>query len=304
TRGRDRIDRARQARRSGVVADRRPRPLRHRRPGRGPRPRQHTSSRTAVDQRPRGGRPRRGPHRRRERRGTAGRGGRRGAGRQGGVKARDLRDMAADEVARDRADRTLVEGAAARGGGTWLFSEPQPHLHRLVDLSGLDWPAVTRHPDALEIAATCTVEQMAALSDEAEHTAAPLFRQCAEALLASWKIWKRATVGGNICLSFPAGAMISLATALDADAVIWTIDGGERRIPVADFVLGVASNALAPGEILRSIRIPLRVLNSRTVFRKIALSPLGRSGAVVIGRRDDDGSVTLSITASTVRPYL
>ncbi|MBF4476827.1 CO or xanthine dehydrogenase, FAD-binding subunit [Rhodococcus rhodochrous J3] len=216
----------------------------------------------------------------------------------------DLHNITAYDIARDRADLTFEKGAAPLGGGTWLFSEPQPHLHRLVDLSGLDWPAVTRHPDALEIAATCTVEQMAALSDEAEHTAAPLFRQCAEALLASWKIWKRATVGGNICLSFPAGAMISLATALDADAVIWTIDGGERRIPVADFVLGVASNALAPGEILRSIRIPLRVLNSRTVFRKIALSPLGRSGAVVIGRRDDDGSVTLSITASTVRPYL
>jgi len=216
----------------------------------------------------------------------------------------DLHNITAYDIARDRADLTFEDGAAPLGGGTWLFSEPQPHLHRLVDLSGLDWPAVTRHPDALEIAATCTVERLAALSDEPEWCAAPLFRQCAEALLASWKIWKRATVGGNICLSFPAGAMISLATALDADAVIWTIDGGERRIPVADFVLGVASNALAPGEILRSIRIPLRVLNSRTVFRKIALSPLGRSGAVVIGRRDDDGSVTLSITASTVRPYL
>lgn len=216
----------------------------------------------------------------------------------------DLHNITAYDIARDRADLTFEDGAAPFGGGTWLFSEPQPHLHRLVDLSGLDWPAVTRHPDALEIAATCTVEQLAALSDEAEHPAAPLFRQCAEALLASWKIWKRATVGGNICLSFPAGAMISLATALDADAVIWTTDCGERRIPVADFVLGVASNALAPGEILRSIRIPLHALNSRTAFRKIALSPLGRSGAVVIGRRDLDGSVTLSITASTVRPCL
>ncbi|MDJ0399586.1 oxidoreductase FAD-binding subunit [Rhodococcus rhodochrous] len=216
----------------------------------------------------------------------------------------DLHSITAYDIARDRADLAFEDGAAPLGGGTWLFSEPQPHLHRLVDLSGLDWPAVTRHPDALEIAATCTVERLAALSDEAEHPAAPLFRQCSEALLASWKIWKRATVGGNICLSFPAGAMISLATALDADAVIWTTDGGERRIPVADFVLGVASNALAPGEILRSIRIPLHALNSRTAFRKIALSPLGRSGAVVIGRRDDDGGVTLSITASTVRPYL
>ena len=28
---------------------------------------------------------------------------------------------------------------AVLAGGTWLFSEPQPHLRRLVDLSGLGW---------------------------------------------------------------------------------------------------------------------------------------------------------------------
>jgi len=216
----------------------------------------------------------------------------------------DLHTVTAYDIARDRSDLVFEDGAAPLGGGTWLFSEPQPHLHRLVDLSGLGWPPVTEHPDALEIAATCTVERLATLSDRSEWTAAPLFRQCAQALLASWKIWKRATVGGNICLSFPAGAMISLATALDATAVIWTVDGDERRLPVADFVRGVASNVLAPGEILRSILIPARVLNSRTAFRKIALSPLGRSGAVVVGRQDEDGAFTLAVTASTVRPHL
>lgn len=81
----------------------------------------------------------------------------------------------------------------------------QLHLHRLVDLTGLDWPAVTLTADHLEIAATCTVERLSELSTTEQWPAAPLFRQCAQALLASWKIWKSATVGGNICLSFPAG---------------------------------------------------------------------------------------------------
>ncbi|MEU5841895.1 FAD binding domain-containing protein [Rhodococcus sp. NPDC047139] len=216
----------------------------------------------------------------------------------------DLHNVIAYDIARDRSELMLDAGDAPVGGGTWLFSEPQPHLRRLVDLSGLRWPPITLHSDTLEVAATCTVEQLAALSGNHEWQAAPLFRQCAEALLASWKIWKRATVGGNICLSFPAGAMISLASALDATAEIWTIDGGERHVPVADFVRGVGSNVLTPGEILRSIRIPTQTLNSRTAFRKIALSPLGRSGSVVIGRRDDDGRVTISITAATVRPFL
>lgn len=216
----------------------------------------------------------------------------------------DLHTITAYDIAHDRADLTLGPGEALVGGGTWLFSEPQPHLHRLVDLSGLGWPSVTGTADTLEIAATCTVEHLAGLSSHTEWAAAPLFRQCAEALLASWKIWKRATVGGNICLALPAGAMISLATALDATAVIWTVDGGERQLPVAEFVRGIGVNAFAPGEVLRSIRIPTRMLHARTAFRKIALSPLGRSGAVVIGRLDLDGTTTVSVTAATARPYV
>lgn len=215
----------------------------------------------------------------------------------------DLHTITAYDLARDRTDLTIGPGEAFVAGGTWMFSEPQLHLHRLVDLTGLDWPAVTLTGDHLEIAATCTIEQLSELSTTEQWPAAPLFRQSAQALLASWKIWKHATVGGNICLSFPAGAMISLASALDAAVVVWTADGRRTCYPIDQFVTGAATNALASGDVLRSIHIPLSALESRTAFRKIALSPLGRSGAVVIGRSDADGKFTLSVTASTIRPY-
>ena len=55
---------------------------------------------------------------------------------------------------------------------------------------------------------------------------------------------------------------------------------------------------------VRSIHLPDRALQARTAFRKLALSPLGRSAAVIIGRVDLDGSFVLSVTASTVRPYV
>src|ERR1700759_957319 len=46
-------------------------------------------------------------------------------------------------------------GGARLGGGPFLFSEPQPHLRRLVDLSRTGWQPVTRTPDgSLEIAST------------------------------------------------------------------------------------------------------------------------------------------------------
>jgi CO/xanthine dehydrogenase FAD-binding subunit len=206
----------------------------------------------------------------------------------------------------------LGPGDAVLAGGTWLFSEPQPHLRRLVDLTSLGWPPITLGDNEIELSATCTVAEVSALSTQLTNSrpdwvAAPLFHQCCTALLASFKIWATATVGGNICLSFPAGAMISLASALDAELVVWRADGGDYRLPVTEFVTGSAMNRLAPGDVLRSVHLPAPALRARTAYRKLAPSPLGRSGVVVIGRRDtaaDGGRFVLSVTAATVRPYV
>jgi CO/xanthine dehydrogenase FAD-binding subunit len=206
----------------------------------------------------------------------------------------------------------LGAGDAVLAGGTWLFSEPQPQLRRLVDLTGLGWPSVTVRDDGVELAATCTVAEVSALAqrltgDRPDWRAAPLLHQCCTALLASFKIWRSATVGGNICLAFPAGAMISLATALAGVATVWRADGSDRRLPVTDVVTGAGSTALAPGEVLRSVHLPAAALRARTAYRKLAPSALGRSGVVVIGRRDtaaDGGRFVLAITAATVRPYV
>ena len=54
----------------------------------------------------------------------------------------------------------------------------------------------------------------------------------------SFKIWNAATVGGNVSMSLPAGAMIALTTALQGVCVIWPRDGGERYVPVEQFVTG------------------------------------------------------------------
>ncbi|MBV9968726.1 MAG: FAD binding domain-containing protein [Xanthobacteraceae bacterium] len=209
------------------------------------------------------------------------------------------------EVARPRNRREISDwstGDAWLAGGTWLFSEPQTSLSRLIDLSGLDWPAATLSPKGLEIAATCTVAALDALALPAEWLAAPLIGQCCRAFLASFKIWNMATVGGNICLALPAGPMISLTAALEGNCTVWTPDGGERRVAVADFVLGPQRNALRPGELLRAISLPAAVLVRRSAFRKISLSPLGRSAALLIGTLAQDDSFTLTITASTPRP--
>jgi CO/xanthine dehydrogenase FAD-binding subunit len=193
-------------------------------------------------------------------------------------------------------------GDAWLAGGTWLFSEPQTHLTRLIDLTDLKWPALTIGEAALSIAATCTVAQLDVLGCPTDWLAAPLINQCCRAFLASFKIWKTATVGGNLCMSLPAGPMISLTAALDGVCSIWKADGSERKIPVADFVIGNQCNVLAPGDLLRQIDLPLTALKRRAAFRQISLTPVGRSAALLIGTAGRDGDFLLTVTASTVRP--
>lgn len=199
-----------------------------------------------------------------------------------------------------------VTGAAEAGdwrpgdgwlaGGTWLFSEPQPHLTRLRDLTTLGWPPLTRTPDGLEIAATCTIAELAALSDS------PLFAQCADAFLASFKIQRVATVGGNLCAALPAGPMTSLTAALDGWCTLEALDGSRRRVAVTDFVVDEGVTVVRPGEFLRSILLPAAAVAGRTAYRQHSLHHLGRSATLLVGRLDDDGTFVLTVTAATRRP--
>lgn len=225
----------------------------------------------------------------------------------------DLNTVETTSVPRSRDELwPLGRGDSILAGGTWLFSEPQPHVRRLVDITGLGWEPITTAESGIELAATCTLAEVSALSsrlpvERPEFGAAPLFHQCCTALLASFKIWATATVGGNICLSLPAGSMISLTSALGGELTIWRADGTDRRLPVTEFVTGAGDNGLAPADVLRSVWLPAAALRATTAYRKLAPSPLGRSGVVVIGRRDtaaDGGRFVLSVTAATVRPYV
>lgn len=204
---------------------------------------------------------------------------------------------------RTRADLPRPEpGDAWLGGGTWLFSEPQPGLRRLVDLTGLGWTPYEVGPAGLTLAATITLAAIARIEAPADWVAAPLFGACCRALAGSFKVWTTATVGGNICLALPAAPVIALAVALDGEATLWSAEGGERRVAVLDFVRGPQDVALAPGEVMRSLHLPVASLRRRAAHRRISLTPNGRSGAFLIGMRDPGGALALTVTAATRRP--
>jgi CO/xanthine dehydrogenase FAD-binding subunit len=190
-------------------------------------------------------------------------------------------------------------GDAWMGGGTALLGEPRPHVTRLLDLAAAGWPPLTVRDDGVEIAATCTIAELA--DGLGRH---PIVLQCCHAFLASFKIWNVATVGGNLCAALPAGPMISLSVALDGTCVLIGPDGGERRVPAASFVTGEGTTVLRDGEFLRAIHLPFGPLGARTAYRRGSLHRHGRSAVLLIGRADPDGAVSLTVTAATRRPYV
>jgi len=195
------------------------------------------------------------------------------------------------------------EGYAWLAGGTWLFSTPQIDTHTLIDLESLRWPALKSSADGLEIAATCTIAELERFEAPAEWIAAPLLRLCSHALLMSFKIYNAATVGGNICMSLPAGAMISLMASLEGTYTLWPRGGKPRKVAALDFVTGNHMNVLQPGELLRSIHLPARALEKRFAFRRNSLTHLGRSAALIVGTRTKTGDdFLLTVTAATAKP--
>ncbi|WFE28299.1 FAD binding domain-containing protein [Solwaraspora sp. WMMD791] len=191
-------------------------------------------------------------------------------------------------------------------GGSYLYSQPQPDVRRLRDLTLLGWPSLRVDDDGVEIAATCTIAELARFTPPAGWTGVgELIRRCCDALLASHKVWNVATVGGNICAALPAGPMTSLAVATGAWCVVDDLAGGRRSVPAVGFVRDVESTVLSDGEYLRSVRLPASAGRARYAMRRASLFTHGRSAALVVGRADPDADRwSLSVTAATRRPVV
>jgi CO/xanthine dehydrogenase FAD-binding subunit len=206
-------------------------------------------------------------------------------------------------AATSNGDFSWRDGDSWLAGGTWLFSEPQPHLRRLIDLRGFGWEPLEVSDEGLRIAATCRIADLYAFPGRPDWPASFVIDECCRAFLSSFKIWNTATVGGNICMSLPAGPMTSLATSLEGIYTLRSLDGSERQVPAIDFVIGNHQNVLLPGELLRAVDLPASALRKRAVFRRVSLTHMGRSTALVVGTAaSPDAPFVLTVTAATPYP--
>jgi carbon-monoxide dehydrogenase medium subunit len=142
-------------------------------------------------------------------------------------------------------------------GGTDLLPQMKNGVlkpRRVVDLSALpELKILELAPDGnLRVGAGVTarrLEQAAELHNG--------FQGLAEsaALVGSFQIRNLATLGGNLANAAPSADMAPPLLALEAEFLV-AGPKGSRRVPAADFFLGVRRTQLAPDEMLVEIIIP------------------------------------------------
>jgi CO/xanthine dehydrogenase FAD-binding subunit len=107
------------------------------------------------------------------------------------------------------------------------------------------------------------------------------------------------TVGGNIGTASPAGDGLPVLGALDATVVLASRDG-ERRLPLADFITGVKKTVIAPGEVIREVRVPR--LDGPQQFLKVGTRNAMVISIVVCGLAVDQTGRTVRLGLGSVAP--
>jgi len=89
----------------------------------------------------------------------------------------------------------------------------------------------------------------------------------AAASVGAAQIQNRGTIGGNLATASPAGDMLPVLLALDAEVVLGG-PRGERTVPIDGFFLSYRQTALAPDELILRLRVPI-VPGREVRFRKV-----------------------------------
>jgi xanthine dehydrogenase FAD-binding subunit len=124
--------------------------------------------------------------------------------------------------------------------------------------------------------------RIGAAATHAEVLAHPLVRSrlpvlaCALAELGSPPIRNMGTLGGNICTASPAGDSLPPLAVLGAELELASA-AGTRRLRLEDFILGPGRTALARGEVLAAVHVPLPGTKVVQHFEKV-----GRRNALAV----------------------
>lgn len=146
------------------------------------------------------------------------------------------------------------EAAVLAGGTDLLFDLEDGRLapRRVVSLRHLPWRTLDWNGPSLTVGSTLPLR---ALENDPEVRRRIPGLYAAVRAVGSVALRHQATLGGNLGRAAPASDLVPILLALDAEVDL-VGPAGERRMSVDRFVLGSRKTALAPGELIRSVRVP------------------------------------------------
>ena len=192
----------------------------------------------------------------------------------------------------------IADLRAGRGGVT-------PPL--LVDLGRLaELRGIRREDGHVVIGGRTTISDL--LRDPLVSEHAPALHEAA-AVFANPLIRNRATVGGNLVDASPAADTAPPLLALDAEVELASA-AGTRRVPLADFLVGVRRTLRRPDERLTAVRFVVAAGDGRrtTAFHKIglrkadAISVLSAAVAVMLDGAGRCATARVALGAVAPRP--
>ena len=172
-----------------------------------------------------------------------------------------------------------ADGSKLLAGGHTLIPTLKLRLASpslLIDISQIaELKGIEISEDAVRIGALTTHAEL--LAEQFPQTLA-VFHEAAT-LIADPQVRNRGTIGGSLSNADPAADWPAVMIALRAE---FEIAGpkGSRRVAAKDFFVDMFSTALAPGEVLTLVIVPLPTRGTRTTYRKVRHPA---SGYAVVG---------------------
>jgi aerobic carbon-monoxide dehydrogenase medium subunit len=171
----------------------------------------------------------------------------------------------------------------------------------LVDIKPLaELGGIAIEDDTVAIGAAVTHRQLERSEIVKEHL--PALAEM-ERRVANIRVRNVGTLGGNICFSDPHSDPATFLLALDAS--VECLHGtNSRALALSDFVLGPYQTALAPGELLARIRVPLPPAGTRIVHKKLSFHERPAATVTVAAERRENvfTSVRIGVGSVGARP--
>jgi xanthine dehydrogenase small subunit len=177
-------------------------------------------------------------------------------------------------VLAERPDALLVAGSTDWGVEVNIRGIRAPYaiaVDRLPELRGFEVSE-----DWVELGAALTLTEIERRLDGRIPLLDHVFPQFASRLIRNG-----ATIGGNLGTGSPIGDTPPALLALEAVLVLASADG-DREVPLAEYFTGYRQSVRRPGELIKSVRIPLP-LAGISAFHKIAKRRFDDISGVALG---------------------